>query len=806
MPVSQRRVKAAVITEETDVEKARTITQYEATIPDSVSTFASDPDEGDKRTKIMGKIFLINYESRSVMLLFSVLVFVVLFGAGVAIFWVLTNSHSERQVRAIRDLAIEIGRWFSKELDYAILPLFSMAQFAVELEMFASLPDRVEKRPFLPYNATDLNSRLYRNVTGICDDAQLIRRFDQLASNIKESAQMDGVLHSIQLAPGGIICLVNPINNTEDFDDGVSFLDNTDAFGLDLLNDAFFEFIARQSMKQETVGIAGPRPLLQCPDCGMYFIARLPVISRSHMIEVDGVEYPRWGFATALIHWDTLIKRSSIYETLAANSMEFLLTRTDYTFNETAGEYFESVVHLAQSQAYGSKRHSISHPLQTTNNEWILTIQFNQNPQLGDVLALVVSFVVAVFVALLVYTVLLQKKSQATMRGLTMAEKAKAEVERHFTAALAHELRNPLGAIDSALNTMPDNIPAEAKELVESMKLCSNFMSRVMNNLLDSRKLEEGKLGLLRNVFSIKILLRETQKMMSPACHGGVDLLVDDSAIPPGKEWVFGDVSRMGQVLTNITSNAIKFTSLGSIVLSAKIIERDGTEWIRYVCSDTGPGIPIEDQARLFQRFITRGGAPGSGLGLTISRQILDLMGGSIHFESDPTVKQGTDCVVLVPLEVCDEVQSEGSGPPINSSFQSNEAIQESIRVLIVDDIQINRTMLKRRFEKSIAPNCVIFEAATGEEALKICEEEEFHVIVMDQYMAGGVLLGTDVVIALRRNKIDAIVIGCSGNDLDEPFFKAGANLVWKKPIPSNSEIIQSLRSLLVTLDIKAKR
>lgn len=796
MPATQRRSTALTLPEATDVEMAKSVKQSETTASDSVSS-SNSALENKHKNKLFRRIARINCESRSMMRLLSSLVFLVIFGAGLAIFLVLTRSHNQNKLRTIHEIANEIGRWFSKELDYAILPLFSMAQFAVELEIFASLPDKVRDLPYLPFDSSDPSAVLYRDVTGVCDEPELVKHFDQLASNIKSNAQMDGVLHNIQLAPDGIICLMNPMNNTEDFNDGVSFLDNTKAWGIDLMNDSFYKFIARQSMKQEEVGIAGPRTIYQCPSCGMYFIARLPVISRNHTMEVDGGIYPRWGFATALIHWDTLIERSSIYKTFASNSLEFLLTRTDYNFDESKGVYVENIVHLAQSKGFGSKRKQCAHALQTTNNEWILTIQYDQSPQLGDLITLTVSFVVAVFVAVLVYTVLQQKQAQATMRGLTMAEKAKADVERHFTAALAHELRNPLGAIDSALATMPDNIPLEAKELVESMKLCSSFMSRVMNNLLDSRKLEEGKLGLLRNTFSIKALLCDTQKMMNPSCHGGVQLLVDVSAIPSDKEWVYGDVSRMGQVLTNITSNAIKFTSSGSIVLSAKIVEQDGKEWIQYVCSDTGPGIPKDDQARLFQRFITRGGAPGSGLGLTISRQILDLMGGSIRFESDPTVKQGTDCVVLVPLEVCEEMRPEDSTTSLNRSVHSVEVIEEPIRILIVDDIQVNRTMLKRRFQKSIAPNCVISEAATGEEALKLCEDEQFDVIVMDQYMAGGVMLGTDVVIVLRRNKVDAVVIGCSGNDLDEPFFKAGANLVWKKPIPSNSEIIRSLLPLL---------
>jgi CheY-like chemotaxis protein len=119
----------------------------------------------------------------------------------------------------------------------------------------------------------------------------------------------------------------------------------------------------------------------------------------------------------------------------------------------------------------------------------------------------------------------------------------------------------------------------------------------------------------------------------------------------------------------------------------------------------------------------------------------------------------------------------------------------EPLSFLIVDDMKMNRMMLKRRIVKGIAPNCSVREAATGEEALVICGKEQFDIIVVDQYMeeAGGVMVGTDVVYAMRRMRINSIIIGCSGNDLDEEFREAGADWVWQKPMPSNRTIITRL-------------
>ena len=123
------------------------------------------------------------------------------------------------------------------------------------------------------------------------------------------------------------------------------------------------------------------------------------------------------------------------------------------------------------------------------------------------------------------------------------------------------------------------------------------------------------------------------------------------------------------------------------------------------------------------------------------------------------------------------------------------------MRFLIVDDVKMNRMMLKRRIQKSICPNCFVAEAPTGERALEICGKEKFDVIIVDQYMeeAGGVMVGTDVVFAMRRMRIDSIIIGCSGNDMGSQFRDAGADWVWQKPMPSNGRIIQDLRTSLTS-------
>jgi len=377
------------------------------------------------------------------------------------------------------------------------------------------------------------------------------------------------------------------------------------------------------------------------------------------------------------------------------------------------------------------------------------------------------------------------------MQYIRASQEAKLETERNMTAYFAHELRNPLHAIDSALKLIPDNLfDAESTDLVNSMRQCASFMSSIMNNLLDVRKMEEGKMVLNRVPLSLEDLIHRVCTMLQPSVKPGVKLL---NCVDLGKNiWVLGDSHRIQQVLTNVVTNAIKYTTSGQIIVSVRKKGKD----VIFECEDTGPGIPKDDQSKLFQRFVQRGGAPGTGLGLAISKHLVGLMGGRIFFESDPTIKPGTTCVVEVPLERCSKPKSLEEQKKEN---EDKSLIDDTISLLIVDDVKMNRTMLRRRVKKGIAPNAEIREAKTGEEALYICKEKQFDVIIMDQHMeeAGGVLLGTDTTVELRKRNIDSVIVGCSGNDIDEEFMMAGTNWVMKKPTPPNNVIAKKLQQLL---------
>lgn len=732
---------------------------------------------------------------------------------GVVVGIILGNAQSAEIHEEATKLSMEVGEFFAGQLDKAILPLFSMAQFAVHLEMFQTLPNQVglvdgneEQGSSLPLNTTTWK----RNITGVCDDPTLMATFSDIATTIKSQSGMDGILVNIQLAPSGVICLLHPLNNTEDFKEQGTFLDSTPVWGLDLFNDPSSNYIALKSITNEIVGVAGPKSLKQCPDCDLFFIARLPIIDDKHTIFVEGTPYPRWGFATALISWTQLVNQSGVYDTFETNQFEFQLTRTDFNQNTTTKKYEEVVVVLAETPTFQTKSNwkRVSTCLETTNNEWIMTVSYDRKP-INVTIGIVIGSValVALLISILIYTILNQKHEQEDLLEEGYDQETRLATERNMTAYFAHELRNPLSAMDSALNsiTMHD-LPEETRELLDSMQLCSSFMSSIMNNLLDVRKIEEGKMRIRAKPLSLAKFIENTHSMMNPLVRPGVEFRIETN-LPKGRNWVLGDEHRIQQVLTNVITNAIKYTLHGSITLSIYWQDR----FVVLECTDTGPGIPKSEQNHMFERFVQRGGAPGTGLGLNIAQKIVNMMDGSIAFESDPTIAPGTTCRIMVPLLLCEEPEDESSSFNLsNSNTDTNHIdrsnndnqgttdgmIEEPISIMIIDDIKMNRVMLSRRIKKAIAPNARITLAETAEEALELCEKVDFDVIVCDQYMeeAGGVMVGTDGIIAMRRMNVTAYIIGCSGNDLDNEFFEAGANFVWGKPLPSNTEIIRQLR------------
>ena len=471
----------------------------------------------------------------------SIFIYILLLAAALSLYRAGLDSKQDEKRSSALQLAHHIGEKISSVLEKSILPLYSLAQLAIELDILRELYDKVGEiggPQSLPAMFNEENDEVYRNVTGICDQPELIERYSQIVRTMKRNLDMNGVLRNLQLNPYGVACL----------SDGNL---NAHWLGLDILNSPKYRTGIIKTTEQDDIILFGPFSLAQsCPEnevCGLGFVARYPVRSEYHEIVVDSSNTipNRWGLASVILDWDALVAKSEIHQYAEDRGYSVQIVRTDETYNVKTFTTEEAVTVLTQSENYGKMERTVSTTAHTANDIWIINIQYDDHKHFTN-LFVSLSVVAPFLVAALVYVLLLQKQLQTTIRGDALAEKAKVVVERNMTAYFAHELRNPLSAIDSALSSMPDDLPTEAMELLKGMQLCSSFMSQIMNNLLDVRKMEEGKMTLQNSPLSLGLLVNDVQKMTLPAAASGVEV---KAVVETGDhDWVFGDVHRLKQV------------------------------------------------------------------------------------------------------------------------------------------------------------------------------------------------------------------------------------------------------------------
>jgi signal transduction histidine kinase len=226
-------------------------------------------------------------------------------------------------------------------------------------------------------------------------------------------------------------------------------------------------------------------------------------------------------------------------------------------------------------------------------------------------------------------------------------------LKKTFVASVTHELRSPLAAIESAvrliLSERPDRPSSEA-DLLRRIQGSASRLGHFVTNLLEMAKIERGKLELHVREASLQGLLEDSVLFFEPrAREAGLHLSLAPNGSFPRTMKVDPDL--VTQVLANLVSNALKFTPDGGVVeVSAHRIERDGRSWVECSVRDDGPGIPKESASRLFTPFerAANARAPGAGLGLAISKAIIELHGGRIGVESE--LGKGSRFFFLLPL------------------------------------------------------------------------------------------------------------------------------------------------------------